>query len=442
VKGGVDQQFGRAIAALALALGAHLLVTAGLLYATGNSYAVAVSGATALLVVLVLLRVRQRVVRLEEERRELLDVQASYLCLFDNAVAGVLLFRTRGELVAANPALARILGYESPLDLSRRAKNVHREIFADPEHRTRIADGRLVERKTPLLRRDGTVVWVLESTSVVRPGNDERLFAAVLVDVTELVTAQDELRELSRLLLDSQEQERRRIARDLHDSTGQVLAALEMNLSRIETLLGSASHALSETGALATQCSREIRSMSYLLHPPLLDELGLVYAVRDYAEGFAKRSGIAVELDLPREQVRFPRDAESALFRVIQEALTNVHRHAESPAARIRLEHSPEAVVVTVADDGRGIPPDVRSAEGRSLSWMGVGMRGMEERLRQLGGRLTVTSSSSGTVVRAELPRTIRSAHAAEKDSGRLEAPRELPASARNPARSPGARGL
>jgi PAS domain S-box-containing protein len=410
-------------------------------------YAIAGSGALALLTVLVVFRWAWATILVP-----LLRIQSNYSSLFDNAVAGFLLFDANGEVVAANPALARMLGYQTPAELARTTRNVHRQLFADPEHRpgveALVPGGGAIELRTPLIRRDGGVTWALESASVVPANGPDHHFHSVFVDITETVKAEDGLRELSGLLLDSQERERRRIARELHDSTGQVLAALEMNLSRLQNLLGSASDALSETGDLATRCSREIRSMSYLLHPPLLDELGLVYAVRDYADGFAKRSGIAVDLDLPRDLARLSPDRESALFRVIQEALTNIHRHAESPLARIRLEHSKDAIVVSVEDEGRGIPPEVLDSERQPLSWMGVGMRGMAERLRQLGGRLTVTSSGRGTLVRGELPCDAPDARGGADDDDGFDHRAESRAcsfsspSARSRARSPGGLGL
>lgn len=356
----------------------------------------------------------QSVGRLRHERerveRELRRVEADYRSVFDNAVAGIFQFNAAGELILANPAMARILGYDTPAELAESVQNVHRDMFADSDHESRVwalvGGGGIIESQTRMIRRDGSVLWALESSSVVRCGGGDYCCETVVVDVTEMRKAQEGLRELSGLLLESQERERRRIARELHDSTGQVLAALEMNLSRLQDLLRSACDALGSTGDLATQCSREIRSMSYLLHPPLLDELGLAYAVRDYVDGFAKRAGIEVDLQLPSEMERLSQDAEIALFRVVQEALTNIHRHAESRTAKVEIRLPAGAVVVEVEDEGRGIPPELLGRESQSLSRMGVGMRGMEERLRQLGGCLTITSSPGSTRVRAEIPRS------------------------------------
>jgi signal transduction histidine kinase len=199
-------------------------------------------------------------------------------------------------------------------------------------------------------------------------------------------------------LMRLQDEERRRIGRDLHDSTGQTLAALELSLSR---LIGSPLSApdrreqLEECARLAHQCSAEIRTASYLLHPPLLDELGLLSALRWLADGFHDRSGIEVRLDLPPAMSRLSRDEELTLFRVAQEALTNVHRHAKSSWAAVRLTEHRDSVVLEVQDGGVG-------ADGTFS--LGVGLAGMRERLRQVGGTLGVQTSRTGTIVRASLP--------------------------------------
>jgi signal transduction histidine kinase len=148
---------------------------------------------------------------------------------------------------------------------------------------------------------------------------------------------------------------------------------------------------------------QEIRDFSYLLHPPTLDDYGLISALRGYADGFALRTGVRVELDLPSDLRRLPRDAETALFRVVQEALTNVHRHSGSPVARIRLVREPDSLVLEIVDEGRGFPAAALE-NGRSGSRVGLGLKGMKERIRHLGGRLEIKSDSHGTKIRASLP--------------------------------------
>jgi signal transduction histidine kinase len=214
------------------------------------------------------------------------------------------------------------------------------------------------------------------------------------------------LRHLSARLMQLQDDERRRIARELHDSVGQMLAALTMNLSAVRTdieRLAKTASALTDSEGLVQQMSTEVRTISHLLHPPLLDEAGLSSALRWYVEGFAQRSGIRVDLDLPDDFGRLPSEAETAIFRVVQECLTNIHRHSESPIAKIRLRERDLLVLVEVEDEGKGIPVD-KMEEMASTGTPGVGIRGMRERLRQLGGTLEIKSSGSGTRVVVRLP--------------------------------------
>jgi len=222
----------------------------------------------------------------------------------------------------------------------------------------------------------------------------------------ELDTANQNLRELSARLLQLQDEERRRIARELHDSIGQMLTALTMNLSSVRAdieRLAKTATALSDSEGLVQEMSTEVRTISYLLHPPLLDEKGLSSAIRWYVDGFTQRSKIKVDLDLPDDFGRLPRELETALFRVVQECLTNVHRHSGSSVAKIRVRHSGGQVLVEVADEGKGIPPEKKYVMA-SAGTHGVGVRGMRERLRQLGGSLEINSNGAGTVVIARLP--------------------------------------
>jgi signal transduction histidine kinase len=221
-----------------------------------------------------------------------------------------------------------------------------------------------------------------------------------------LDTANQNLRELSARLLQLQDDERRRIARELHDSVGQMLAALTMNLSAVrldvERMVKTA-HALTDSENLVQEMSTEVRTISHLLHPPLLDESGLVSALRWYVEGFSQRSKINVDLDLPEDFGRLPRESETAIFRVVQECLTNIHRHSGSLVAKIRIRQRDSEVVVEISDKGKGIPPE-KKEQMSSAGTPGVGIRGMRERLRQLGGTLDLTSSATGTVVTVHLP--------------------------------------
>ncbi len=237
---------------------------------------------------------------------------------------------------------------------------------------------------------------------------DEPLAIAMLTDITERKRAEDALRLLSGRLLRLQDEERRRLARELHDSTAQSLATLVMNLSRLEKSLYAFEPKIrnmaSDSLALAEQSFREIRTLSYLLHPPLLDELGLASAVRWYVDGFSQRSQVRVYLDLPPELDRLPREVETTLFRVVQESLTNINRHSDSPIARVRLVPGPAELTLEVSDEGRGIPLAALSSLAGTMAGLGVGIMGMSERVAQPGGRLEINSTPRGTTVRAILP--------------------------------------
>lgn len=223
----------------------------------------------------------------------------------------------------------------------------------------------------------------------------------------ELENASDKLRDLSGRLLQTQDEERRRIARELHDGVGQLLVALKMNSSSVtkETkLTAAARQSLDENATLIEQALQEIRTISHLLHPPLLDEVGLESALRWYTDGFAERSKISVHLQLaPDFSEGLPRDLALALFRIVQECLTNIHRHSESPSAFVTLARSLREITLEVKDKGKGISPEIQSkiSSGQSA---GVGFRGMRERIHQFGGRLQVCCDEDSTRIVAILP--------------------------------------
>jgi signal transduction histidine kinase len=231
------------------------------------------------------------------------------------------------------------------------------------------------------------------------------LALAVVHDVTKRKRAERDLHVLSAELMQLQDEERRRIGRDLHDSTGQLLAALELALSQAmhaeASNLPNRRTLLEHCARLASQCSIEIRTASYLLHPPLLDELGLLSALRWLADGFRERTGIEVRLDLPEKINRMPPEAELSLFRIAQEALTNVHRHAASAWVAMRLKLQSNSVMLEIEDGGRGLPGPSGSQDGQPK--LGVGLAGMRERIRHIGGSFSVESTHTGTRVRAAI---------------------------------------
>ncbi|MCU1300814.1 MAG: hypothetical protein JWQ87_1098 [Candidatus Sulfotelmatobacter sp.] len=240
----------------------------------------------------------------------------------------------------------------------------------------------------------------------LRNAHDE-LERKVVERTADLNTANESLRELSGRLQQLRDEERREIARDLHDSVGQLLAAVGMNLAAVQNqadkLDSAGIRAATESVTLVEQISREIRTISHLLHPPLLDVAGLASALRWYVDGFSERSKIKVEMDIPTEFGRLSDEMEIAIFRMVQECITNIHRHSGGTAALIRVVEADHALVVEVQDYGKGIPIQ-KQLELTSSGRTGVGFRGMRERMRQLGGTLEIRSDGTGTIVRARLP--------------------------------------
>jgi signal transduction histidine kinase len=219
--------------------------------------------------------------------------------------------------------------------------------------------------------------------------------------------AEDGLRTLAARLVAIRDEERRRVARELYEGTAQVLAALAINLGIVEIekqfLSRTSSELLSQSTKLVQDLLQEVRSLSHVLHPPTLDEMGIASAIHWYVERFMERSPVRVELAIPDDLGRLPREVEIAVFRVVQESLTNVHHHSGSKTASVRVGRSPSEVVVEVRDQGKGIPPEVTLA-GKDAIPRGVGISGMRERARQLGGTISIDSDHNGSVIRATLP--------------------------------------
>jgi signal transduction histidine kinase len=228
----------------------------------------------------------------------------------------------------------------------------------------------------------------------------------------DLTRANENYRELSVQVLRLQDEERRRIARELHDGVGQILAALSMNIARVrhesDKLSNEAAAAISENAFMVEELNRQIRTMSHLLHPPMLDEIGLSSALRWYVDGFSERSKVKVNLDLPETLGRLSSEMELTIFRMIQECLTNVHRHSGSTSAAIRVWEDKQRLRIEVQDHGKGISTEKQS-DLNSSDRAGVGFRGMRERLRRLHGILEVQSDATGTTVIASLPLSVTS---------------------------------
>jgi PAS domain S-box-containing protein len=257
------------------------------------------------------------------------------------------------------------------------------------------------------------------------------LHLAVTRDITERRKAEEAIKEkeLSARLLKLQDEERRRIARELHDGVGQLLAAMSMNAGGLDLekskLSPEAARCMEENSKLIEQVSSDIRTMSYLFHPPLLDEVGLESALKWYVDGFSERSKIAATLELSADHDRLPQDYELCLFRIAQECLTNIHRHSGSPTALVRLLRTAEEVKLEISDEGKGLDQNTQAkiAAGEST---GVGLRGMQERVRYLGGRVEIHSNGKGTTVTAIMP----FAESVDESLGRplIQTQRDVPA--------------
>ncbi len=257
-------------------------------------------------------------------------------------------------------------------------------------------------------KRDGSEFTFADQKNLLAVAHTASVAIQKALAYRQVSQAEEKLSHLSGRLLRSQDEERSRIARELHDSTVQSLAALVINLTRLDDATVGLDPALRDTVsdslALAEQCAREVRTLSYLLHPPLLDELGLGPALRQYVEGFVQRSGILVDLNLPVGLGRLPQEVATTLFRIVQEGLTNIHKHSGSPRAAIRLAQSNGELALEVRDRGRGIPPAALHGVNGSFQGLGLGVTGMRERVRQLGGSLEIQSGPDGTTVKATLP--------------------------------------
>lgn len=226
-------------------------------------------------------------------------------------------------------------------------------------------------------------------------------------DITRRKQVEQELRVLSGRLLTIRDEERRRWARELHDSVGQLLVGVTMNLSLLERQLAptpAKMKFLGECSRLTAEALREIRTISYLLHPPMLDEVGLASALRWYVNGFSERSQIKVSLETPEALGRYRRELEIAVFRIVQEALSNVHRHSKSESAQITVTASPRQLRLKVEDHGKGMSLPIFGLEKDDDNIPGVGISGIRERVRQLGGQMQIRSGEWGTVLEVFFP--------------------------------------
>jgi signal transduction histidine kinase len=320
----------------------------------------------------------------------------------------IVILNKHGKIIAANEAWKRLMICIGP----RRDDYLHWLSCArdgsqgqqDVEGIRAVMRGEQHEYRTEcVVMRGSAPCWIgICARRLGMPG--EASVVVVHDDISEIRRATETLRDLTGRLLRAQDDERRRIARDLHDSTCQNLLVASLTLNQMAPHLGrDGLPLLGEARAVLDRCMSELRTLSYVLHPPLLDECGLAPALREYLNGFSRRSGIAVELILARDIGRLAPDIENILFRIVQESLTNVHRHSGSTIARVRLTCAHGHAALSVSDRGRGMLPAGRKC-GDSIAGSGVGIASMQARVRQFGGRLIIRSGPWGTVVRALVP--------------------------------------
>lgn len=358
-----------------------------------------------------------------------------YRTLFEMAPFAVYTCDARGVISSFNPRAAELWGRSpKPGDTDERWCGSCKLFRPDgafmPHHLCPMADvvsGKLSEvrdQEVLIQRPDGSQVTVVVN---IRPLRDRRGEVAgamnCFYDITDRKQAEKELRrsrdELERIvtqrtatlrklsanLMRLQDDERRRISRDLHDSVGQYLTHIGMFLTNLRrpNPTPREKRAMKDVMTALEKCSTEVRTISYLLHPPLLDELGLSSAMSWYVEGFGKRSGIQVNLDVPAKLERLPAGIEIVLFRILQESLTNIHRHSHSQSASIRLKIRGNEALLEIEDRGQGLPPELLE-NVRSGAGGGVGLASIRERLGEVGGRLEIESNQKGTVIRAIVP--------------------------------------
>jgi PAS domain S-box-containing protein len=344
--------------------------------------------------------------RQRKQAEILAKAELKFRTLLEAAPDAMLITTAEGEIVLANSRADDMFGYSRQELIRRNIRVLVPSWTVSSYHAGELSslckDGSTFPSEissSPLQTEEGLLI-----TSAIRDISERKRAEQRIAEQTQqLHEANRELRHLSSRIVAIRDEERRRLGRELHDSQGQYLAAIKMNLEMIETTDAALSpiqkSALTEAINLLERSMREIRVISHLLHPPLLDEIGLQAVVPWYLNSFSERSGIQIDLDMPADIAKLPDQVELAVFRVLQECLTNVHRHSGSKIAKVKILPQENNVILEVLDQGRGV-----SSQNGKDPVMGVGITGMRERVRELGGQFEMSSSSGGTTVRVVLP--------------------------------------
>jgi len=342
--------------------------------------------------------------------------EAEFRIIFENAAIGIVLVDPAGRPLRSNRALQTMLGYSNDDLTAVTFVNVTHpdDVTLDSSLFQDVVNGKLdrYRIKKRYIRKDGEVCWARLTVSAFREGDGSLQYCVAMVeDITSQELAEQSIRQLSTRMLRIQEEEQRRIAREVHDSTSQEITALTLNLGALrvaeDEFSPKARKQIAESLALAKRIAREIRTFSYLLHPPMLSELGLWAALRLFVQEFRERSGLRVNLQISSqlEGTKLDPGHEMTLFRFVQEALANIHRHSGSRTASVDIQLHNRWIKASVMDTGHGIPPeilkDIQSAEGLIG---GVGIPGLKERIGHVGGHLEIESHARGTTITAMVP--------------------------------------
>lgn len=344
----------------------------------------------------------------QAQAKILAKAEQKFRSLLEAAPDAMLITTEDGQIVLANSRSDDLFGYSRQELLNKNIRLLVPEWSVSPgkvgELTAVCKNGSTFPSEitfSPLQTEEGVLL-----TSAVRDVTERKQAEQRIAEQTkQLHEANGELRHLSSRIVAVRDDERRKLGRELHDSQGQYLAAIKMNLELIEALDSqlppTQTTALKEAISLLERSMKEIRVISHLLHPPLLDEIGLQAVVPWYLSSFSERSGIQVDLNMPQEIAKLPDAVELAVFRVLQECLTNVHRHSGSKLAKVKLQPNGTSILLEVSDQGSGLPSDTDANH-----FAGVGITGMRERVRELGGHFDIQFTSQGTNVKATFPLT------------------------------------